>query len=152
MSKIRFIHPHIKNLFNSSSTNLLKNSSARGMEKATKLYDVTPLSQLIPTQITVGMRLVREKQAHLRALKKNPEELKRFLLDHPIRVVLGPGKKVYVIDHHHLALALIREGYKTALMKVEADYSNYDQDKFWKKMQKMKDFLPRGNGCLTIST
>ena len=88
-----------------------------------KSQKVIELSQLRPTQITVGMLQVEHKQERLRELQHRPSELLDFLLERPIRVVLGPGGKVYVIDHHHLALALIREKYETAPVEIEANFS-----------------------------
>lgn len=97
--------------------------------------NVITLFQLKPTQITVGILQVRHKQERLRELIRRPSELVDFILVHPIRVVLGPAQKVYVIDHHHLALALIREKFETAPMDVDADFSKLSLPQFWKKMQ-----------------
>jgi hypothetical protein len=38
-----------------------------------------------------------------------------------IPVLLGPKQRHYVIDHHHLALALEEEGVKNILVTVVAD-------------------------------
>lgn len=92
------------------------------------------LSQLRPTQITVGMLEVKHKRKRLRGLEKRPAELVEFILEMPIRVVLGPAGKAYVIDHHHLALALLKEDFQTAPMEIEADFSRLGQRAFWKKM------------------
>jgi hypothetical protein len=81
------------------------------------------LSRLRPTQLTVGMLEVKHKRKRLRALEKRPAELVDFILEMPIRVVLGPAGKAYVIDHHHLALALLMEDFQTAPMEIEADFS-----------------------------
>src|SRR5580698_7290502 len=75
------------------------------------------LSKLRPTQLTVGMLEVKSKRKRLRQLEKRPGELVHFVLENPIRVVLGPADKTYVIDHHHLALALIREDFHNAPMQ-----------------------------------
>jgi len=93
------------------------------------------LSRLKPTQMTVGMLLVKHKRARLKALQKKPAELVDFILEHPIRVVLGPAEKIYVIDHHHLALALIKEDFETAPMQIEDDFSSLATSAFWHKMQ-----------------
>ena len=100
------------------------------------------LAKLKPTQITVGMKQVELKREQICKLAKNPEELTEFLLDRPIRVVLGPGGDAYVIDHHHLALALIREKHQSAPMQVDADYSKLSVEDFWKKMEEMKYMHP----------
>ncbi len=92
--------------------------------------------------MTVGMRQVALKQERLRKLARRPTELTEFILERPIRLVLGPGGKAYVIDHHHLALALIRESYEIAPVQVAADYSALSVVDFWQKMQDMKYVHP----------
>jgi hypothetical protein len=84
---------------------------------------------LRPTQITVGMREVKEKCAHLRARKAT--KIGKFLGDHMIPVIRGPKDRMYVIDHHHLSLALHREGIRNILVTVVADLSALDMDAFW---------------------
>lgn len=99
-------------------------------------YPEMALEDLLPTQITVGMLAMRHKAHHLHSLKNDPKKLKEYLDARPIEIVLGPGGKAYVIDHHHLALAMIHEGYKTAQVKIVTDFSNEtSQDAFWKKME-----------------
>jgi hypothetical protein len=100
------------------------------------------LADLRPTQITVGMRQVALKQKRVEALEHKQKELMDFILERPIRVVLGPGGKIYVIDHHHLGLALIRAGYDTAPVQVDDDFSKLSEENFWKKMQAKKYVHP----------
>lgn len=90
---------------------------------------------LRPTQIAVGQKLVRMKRKGLRGLEGKPQELIEFILAHPIKVVLGPDGLIYVIDHHHLALALLKEGFKTTPVQVEADYSKLSVADYWAKMK-----------------
>ncbi|MBN9273095.1 MAG: chromosome partitioning protein ParB, partial [Mesorhizobium sp.] len=63
---------------------------------------LTPVAvkDLRPTQITVGMREVTLKRQMIRA--QSAKKTGTFLGNHMIPVVLGPKKKNYVIDHHHL--------------------------------------------------
>jgi hypothetical protein len=79
--------------------------------------------------MTVGMREVKEKRKRWREhkSKKRAELLGR----HMIPVVLGPDKRNYVIDHHHLARALHEEGEKDILVSVVADLSMVDRKAFW---------------------
>ncbi len=100
------------------------------------------LAKLMPTQIAVGMLQVERKQKRLRELADDPEKLTAYITERPIRVVMGPEGKAYVIDHHHLGLALIREKHVSAPMVVEADYSHLPEDKFWEKMQQMRYVHP----------
>jgi hypothetical protein len=92
---------------------------------------LTPVSinNLRPTQISVGMQEVKEKRKRLR--ERGPKKIGSFLGDHMIPVILGPKKRHYVIDHHHLALSLHEEGLKKVLVTVVADLSELDMDDFW---------------------
>jgi hypothetical protein len=88
-----------------------------------------PIESLRPTQITVGMHEVRAKRKGLR--KRATKKIGRFLGNHMIPVILGPKKRHYIIDHHHLALALLREGIQNVLVTVIADLSMLELDEFW---------------------
>jgi hypothetical protein len=84
---------------------------------------------LHPTQITVGMREVAEKRTHVR---QHPvKKIGKFLGAHMLPVVLGPRGRPYLIDHHHLALALLQEGIVHVLVTAVADLSELDRDAFW---------------------
>jgi hypothetical protein len=84
---------------------------------------------LRPTQITVGMREVQAKRQHWRDLGKG--KAGKFLGRHMIPVILGPKQRNYVIDHHHLALALHEEGIKEVAVTVVANLSQLAPDAFW---------------------
>jgi hypothetical protein len=88
-----------------------------------------PIASLRPTQITVGMQEVKEKRQRLR--RRGPKKIGNFLGDHLIPVILGPKKRHYVIDHHHLALSLHAEGVKNVLVTVVNDLSQLTPDDFW---------------------
>jgi hypothetical protein len=93
------------------------------------------ISRLRPTQLTVGMLEVKRKRQRLRELERRPSELVAYILETPIHVVLGPSQNAYVIDHHHLALALLKENFESAPMEIEADFSELDVKEFWERMQ-----------------
>jgi hypothetical protein len=88
-----------------------------------------PVSELRPTQITVGFREVEAKRKAWR--EKKGSGAARFLGTHMIPVVFGPTQHHYVIDHHHLARALHEEGVTDILVNVTADLSKLDKDAFW---------------------
>ena len=92
---------------------------------------ITPVAigDLRPTQITVGMREVAEKRKIWR--DKESEGGAAYLGKHLIPVLLGPKGRPYVIDHHHLSLALMQEGVKDVATTVVADLSMLDRDAFW---------------------
>ncbi|MCJ2014577.1 ParB-like protein [Methylobacterium sp. J-076] len=93
------------------------------------LLSPVPITELRPTQMTVGYREVAEKR---RRWKDYDEEKKRaFLGAHTIPTLLGPKKRHYVIDHHHLSRALHEEGVTDVLVTVVADLHHLDKDAFW---------------------
>src|ERR1700738_1306179 len=89
-----------------------------------------PILTLRPTQMTVGMREVKEKRKRLQEYWQEHKTKKKqgeFLGRHMIPVVLGPDKRHYVVDHHHLALALHEEGVEDILVPVIADLAMVDR-------------------------
>lgn len=93
------------------------------------LLNSVAIEDLRPTQITVGYREVEEKRKRWRA--HDTDKKAQFLASHLIPVLLGPKKKHYVIDHHHLARALQEEGVETVQITVVADLHALDKDAFW---------------------
>jgi hypothetical protein len=93
------------------------------------IFHSTPLSDLRPTQITVGMREVKAKRLHWK--QKHGDKAGAFLASHMIPVVLGPDDRPYVTDHHHLARALHEEGVKSVATTVIANLSRLKKDAFW---------------------
>ena len=88
-----------------------------------------PITELRPTQITVGMREVRAKRRRWRELKGDKEEA--FLGKHLIPVILGPKQRNYVIAHHHFSLGLHEEGVENVCVTVVANLSKLDKEAFW---------------------
>ena len=88
-----------------------------------------PIAELRPTQITVGMR---EVNAKCKQWRNHPDRKKAdFLGRHLIPVVLGPKERSYIIDHHHLSLALLKEGVKDIATTVVADLRRLSSDAFF---------------------
>ncbi|MBZ9794501.1 ParB-like protein [Mesorhizobium sp. ES1-4] len=92
------------------------------------LVTPVPVKELRPTQITVGMREVNLKRQLIRS--QSAATTGAFLGKHMIPVVLGPKKRNYVTDHHHLARALVEEGIEDVLVTVISDLSALDKDAF----------------------
>jgi hypothetical protein len=104
------------------------------------LQPVSILS-LRPTQMTVGMREVKEKRTRFRdhkSKKKQAEMIGR----HMIPVVIGPDERHYVVDHHHLARALHDEGVKDILVTVIGDLTMVEKDAFWGVMDNKRWVYP----------
>jgi hypothetical protein len=87
---------------------------------------------LRPTQITVGMREVEAKRERWQETRDRKGG--KFLGEHMIPVILGPKQLHYIIDHHHLALALHKEKVKKLAVTVIANLSALDHDAFWTVM------------------
>jgi hypothetical protein len=93
------------------------------------IINPVPIADLRPTQITVGMREVEEMQKRWRA--RSAKKGGKFLGSHMIPVVLGPKKRHYIIDHHHLCRALHEQGQKDVLVSVVAKLDQLERDQFW---------------------
>jgi hypothetical protein len=100
-----------------------------------------PILSLRPTQMTVGMREVKEKRQRFREhkSKKKQEEL---IGRHMIPVVMGPDDRYYVVDHHHLARALHDEGIPDILVTVIGDLTMVGKDAFWGVMDNKRWVYP----------
>jgi len=92
-----------------------------------------PLLELRPTQLTVGLAEVRLKREHWAQLK--PKERKKLLDSHWFPAVRGPGGKHYIVDHHHLGLALHEEGVTEVWVTSLADLSELQGETFWRVME-----------------
>ena len=87
------------------------------------------ISNLRPTQITVGLGEVAQRRSHWR--RQHGKKAARYLGKHMIPVIVGPDCCHYLIDNHHLARALHDEGVKSVLTLVIADLRKLDTSAFW---------------------
>jgi hypothetical protein len=91
------------------------------------------LLALRPTQITAGFAEVAHKRAEWAGLGK---KARRALIEsHCFPAVLGPRGRHYIVDHHHLGLALLEEGVERVRVMQLADYSYLAQAVFWRVME-----------------
>jgi hypothetical protein len=100
-----------------------------------------PILSLRPTQMTVGIREVKEKRKRWRE-HKSEKKRAELLGKHMIPVVLGPDARYYVVDHHHLARALHDEGVKDILVTVIGNLSMVGRDAFWGVMDNKRWAYP----------
>jgi hypothetical protein len=100
-----------------------------------------PILSLRPTQMTVGMREVKEKRQRWRE-HKSAKKRAELLGKHMIPVVHGPDDRYYVVDHHHLARALHDEGVKDVLVTVIGDLTMVQRDAFWGVMDNKRWVYP----------
>ena len=87
------------------------------------------INELRPTQMTHGLREIRQKAEKYQSLSGNALEM--AIADKPVPVVYGAGGTPFAIDHHHVATALRRAGIKAVPIVLVADLSSLAQDEFW---------------------
>lgn len=92
-----------------------------------------PIADLVPTQMTVGMQEVGYKRRRWR--ERSADEAASFLSKVRIPVVLGPGSRPYLIDRHHLALALHTEGVNELHVSIAANMSHLPRNEFWMSLE-----------------
>ena len=90
------------------------------------------IEALRPTQMTVGFREVAEKRKEWR--ERSGQKAGEYLGKHMVPAVLGPKERYYLVDHHHLALALHEEKQSEVLVTVIADLSALPKASFWTYM------------------
>jgi hypothetical protein len=90
-------------------------------------------ARLRPTQMTVGLAEVAIKRREWAALGK--KERHEALEQQVFPAVLGLKQRYYIIDHHHLGLALIEEGVRHVWIAVQDDLSWLSPDVFWRVME-----------------
>jgi hypothetical protein len=89
---------------------------------------------LRPTQSAVGM-----KEVEIRAKKigkMTAKELEHYLRKHMAPIAIGPGGVPYLLDHQHLARALLQaHAGKNLYAEVKENWSKLPEPEFWAKMQ-----------------
>ena len=100
---------------------------------AQETIKTVPVADLVPTQMTVGMREVNFKRRRWR--ERSSHEAANYLKKLRIPVVLGPNARQYLIDRHHLTLALHDEGIGELTVSVVANLSTLSFDDFWTSLE-----------------
>jgi hypothetical protein len=87
------------------------------------------LKDLRPTQMTVGFREVARKRSAWARLK--PADRIAAMRKELFPAVIGPKKTYYILDHHHAALALVREKSDRVAVGIAKDLSHLAPEAFW---------------------
>jgi hypothetical protein len=91
------------------------------------------LQRLRPTQLSVGYAEVQLKAAQWARLNK---KRRRVELDHHVfPAVLGPSQAYFIVDHHHLGIALLEQGVDEVLVTVLDDLSWLAPAVFWRTLE-----------------
>ncbi len=95
---------------------------------------VVAIEAVRPTQFAVGYREVEERGRNI--VGKSPKKLKKYMEEHLPLLVVGPGGVPYLIDGHHLALALLKQQITDRFeARIEANWRDLGPAEFWKNMQ-----------------
>lgn len=97
---------------------------------------LVPLEDFRPTQMAVGMRAVAAKREKLERRARSRKRLRRFVEKNPAPAVIGPDDAYYIIDRHHLSLALWQNDIEDAFVRVVGDLSHLPRGRFLDRMAK----------------
>src|SRR6476660_10147871 len=97
------------------------------------LLKTVGVSDLFPTQVTVGMREVEIKRRQWR--EKPNDKAANYLNTHRVPVILGPDARHYIIDRHHLTLALHDEGVREIPVSIVANMTEFSFGEFWTTLE-----------------
>lgn len=91
------------------------------------------LSALRPTQCSIGYQEVFHKRQEWRALSGKKRQA--LVEQHWFPTIIGPKQQHFIIDHHHLGVALYEEGQERVLLTILKDLSWLDEPTFWRVME-----------------
>lgn len=94
------------------------------------------LDMLRPTQSAVGMRAVSAKLQRISSHLGSASKIDRYLEKRPIPAVIGPQGGIYIVDRHHLSLALYKAEVEKAYVTLIADLSGIPRASFWRCMER----------------
>jgi hypothetical protein len=91
------------------------------------------LKRLRPTQLTVGYAECELKARQWAQLGKKQRKIE--IERHVFPAVIGLGHDYFIVDHHHLGIALIEEGIDEVPVAVLDDLSWLEPAVFWRTME-----------------
>jgi hypothetical protein len=94
------------------------------------------VADLLPTQMTLGVREVGVKRRRLRKMIAGNGG--HVVENRLIPVVRGAGDRLYLIDRHHYCRALLEEGVELAAVTIVADFSAFASDAFWRELERRR--------------
>ena len=106
------------------------------------------IADLLPTQVTAGMREVDIKRMRWR--ERSIDNRTHYLSTHRVPVVVGPGNRHYMIDRHHLTLALYAEGIAEVPVSVVGNNAGLTFEAFWTTLERRNwthPFDDKGRRC-----
>lgn len=112
---------------------------------------ICKISDLHPTQVSVGMAEVRIKAEKLKGefQRRSESDFLNYLRKHNKEepVTIGPQGIFYITDHHHLARALYVIGVSNTYCTIIDNLSHTKPDDFWKQLEANNEvYLKDQNG------
>lgn len=80
------------------------------------------------------MRAVAAKREKVELRTHKRKKMQRFLEERPIPAFRGPGKAYYIVDRHHMSLALWQSDIDEVFVKPIEDLSELAPAMFWRTM------------------
>lgn len=100
-------------------------------------YCQVAIEKVHPTQFAVGYWEVEQRSATIARLSS--KKLGGYLREHLALLVIGPGGEPYLVDGHHLCMAMLKSGRGgTVEALVVANWRNLPVADFWDKMKENK--------------
>lgn len=120
----------------SNAGSILHWNSTSQYNESMKVAKYQPPLSLKPTQFAIGLLEAEYKTVKMKNMK--PKELREFVNDRTIPVIISPWKDLYVIDRHHFLFACWHADVPEVKVKVVRDYSRRKMTfhAFWKEMKK----------------
>jgi hypothetical protein len=110
------------------------------------------IEKVHPTQFAVGYWEVKQRAANI--VRHSPERLEFYEEEHLALLVVGPGGVPYLVDGHHLCLAMLKAGRGTTVeARVVANWRDLPVAEFWSKMRQSNYVYPydnQGRGPLEV--
>jgi hypothetical protein len=116
---------------------LARLTSAHGEPGMCNLQSALPqkctcdIRSLRPLQGAIGFGEVEAKAAAIAAHSKRE---RADLEDDPIVVIRGPRDNLFIIDHHHVAMAWLLAGYSTGICQIQPGPTG-DERAFWAELE-----------------
>ncbi len=85
--------------------------------------------------MAVGMHVVEIKRRKIERQVDSARKLRRFLEKRPVPAVLGPDDDYYILDRHHLSLALWQSHAEEVFVRVVSDLSDMPKPAFLRAME-----------------
>lgn len=94
------------------------------------------IADVHPTQFAVGYREVQRKIEKLS--EYDDADLREYLKSHAAPAVFGPKGEIFLVDHHHLAFALLKIDESEIRIEILAKWMDLNDSEFWARMKRKR--------------